>query len=134
MIHTETAKTRDEKQKKKRKLAVLHTAIAAANETSNPTDALDNARVALKLEPDFVPAALIAARIHSNKGEIRKSTSILRRVWRASKHPHIATLYASAQPGISPLDRLKRPERFNSISPRRSAGSTHFGSNRDPGQ
>ena len=108
MIHAQTAKTRAEKQGKKRKLAVLHTAIAAANETSNPNDALDNARVALKLEPDFVPAALIAARIHSNKGEIRKSTGLLKRVWRAEQHPHIASLYASAQPGISPVERLKR--------------------------
>lgn len=108
MVHAQIAKTRAQKQHKKRKLAVLHTAIAAANETSNPNDALDNARVALKLEPDFVPAALIAARIHSNKGEIRKSTGLLKRVWRAKQHPHIASLYASAQPGISPVERLKR--------------------------
>ena len=108
MVHTENPKTRSEKQKKKRKLAVLHTAIAAQNEVNEPNEALDNARVALKLEPDFVPAALIAARIHSNKNEVRKSTSLLRRVWRATHHPHVAMLYANAQPGISPKERLKR--------------------------
>ncbi len=108
MVHAQNAKTRAEKQGRRRKLAVLHTAIAAANEISDPNDALDNARVALKLEPDFVPAALIAARIHSNKGEIRKSSSLLKRTWRATGHPHVAALYASAQPGISPVERLKR--------------------------
>jgi HemY protein len=64
--------------------------------------------VALKLVPDFVPAALIAARIQSNRGETRKAMSLLRRVWRATSHPHVAALYANAQPGASSVDRLKR--------------------------
>ena len=108
MVHKETARNREEKAAKKRKLAVLHTAIAGANEADQPNEALDNARIALKLEPDFVPAALIAARIHSNKEELRKAASLLRRVWRATHHPHVAELFASVQPGISPVERLKR--------------------------
>lgn len=117
MVHEEPSRTRSTKQNKKRRLAILHTAIAATNETSNSAEALDNVRVALKLEPDFVPAALIAARIHSNRGELRKSTSLLRRVWRANQHPHIATLYANAQPGISPVERLKRINELISTPP-----------------
>ncbi len=108
LVHAEPAGTREEKQARKRRLAVLHTAIAMEKETTDSAEALDNARVALKLEPDFVPAALIAARIHSNKGEVRKSMSLLKRTWRATRHPHVATLYANAQPGISPVERLKR--------------------------
>ncbi len=108
MINNEPARTKKEKQDKKRQLAVLHTAISQDNETSDPVEALDQARIALKLQPDFVPAALIAARLYSNKGEIRKAVSLLRRTWRASKHPHVALLFANAQPGISPTERLKR--------------------------
>ncbi len=67
---------------------------------TNPLGALDHALVALKLVPDFVPAALIAARIQSNRGEARKAMSLLRRVWRATSHPHIAALYANAQPAL----------------------------------
>jgi len=100
--------SKEDKQNKNRKSAVLHTAIAADSETTDPLNALEHARTALKLEPDFVPAALIAARIYSSRGEVRKATSLLRRVWRTTKHPHIATLFASAQPGISPAERLKR--------------------------
>ncbi len=108
MVHQEPARSREARTARKRKLAVLHTAIAGANETTDPNTALDNARIALKMEPDFVPAALIAARIHSNKGELRKATSLLRRVWRNTHHPHVAELFANVQPGISPLERLKR--------------------------
>jgi HemY protein len=87
---------------------VLETALAREIADTDPLPALDHALVALKLVPDFVPAALIAARIQSNRGEARKAMSLLRRVWRATSHPHIATLYANAQSGASSIDRLKR--------------------------
>jgi HemY protein len=107
-VAAETAVTRDEKMTKRRKQAVLETAIARETADTDPLRALDHASVALKLVPDFVPAALIAARIQSNRGETRKAMSLLRRVWRATSHPHVAALYANAQPGASSVDRLKR--------------------------
>ncbi|VAW13903.1 Uncharacterized protein EC-HemY in Proteobacteria (unrelated to HemY-type PPO in GramPositives) [hydrothermal vent metagenome] len=100
--------SKEAKENKKHKSALLHTAIAADSETTDPLGALEHARTALKMEPDFVPAALVAARIYSSRGEVRKATSLLRRLWRSTKHPHIATLFANAQPGISPGERLKR--------------------------
>ena len=108
MVEAAPATSKKEREEKKRKQAVLQTAIAADTENSAPLVALEHTRLALKLVPDFVPAALIAARIHSSRGETRKSTSLLRRVWRATHHPHVATLFANAQPGISPTERLKR--------------------------
>jgi HemY protein len=107
-ISTEAAVTRDEKTTRRRKQAVLEAAVARELAETEPLAALDHALVALKLVPDFVPAALIAARIQSNRGEVRRAMSLLRRVWRATSHPHIATLYANAQPGASAVDRLKR--------------------------
>jgi len=107
-IAGETALTRETKMNKRRRQAVLETALARELAETEPLVALDHALVALKLVPDFVPAALIAARIQSNRGETRKSMSLLRRVWRATSHPHIAALYANAQPGTSAVDRLKR--------------------------
>lgn len=107
-ISDETAVTRDEKMTKRRKQAVLEAAVARELAETDPLAALDHALVALKLVPDFVPAALIAARVQSNRGEVRRAMSLLRRVWRATSHPHVATLYANAQPGASSVDRLKR--------------------------
>jgi HemY protein len=121
-VEAETAVTRDDKMIKRRKQAVLETALARETADTEPLLALDHALVALKLVPDFVPAALIAARIQSNRGEVRKAMSLLRRVWRATSHPHVATLYANAQPGASAVDRLKRiRELIDSPPPNRPA-------------
>src|SRR5690606_18362418 len=100
--------TREARARKRRRQAVIETARAREAETSDPLRALDHALTALKLLPDFVPAALIAARIHINNGETRKAMSLLRRIWRSTGHPDAAALYAHAQPGASAVERLKR--------------------------
>jgi len=107
-VNARPAASRDERAEKRRQQAVLHTAIAAATETTEPLEALDHAQSAIKLQPDFVPAALIAARIHASRDETRKAQSLLRRVWRTTGHPQVATLFANAQPGASAIERLKR--------------------------
>ncbi|MEO8683245.1 MAG: heme biosynthesis HemY N-terminal domain-containing protein [Devosia sp.] len=108
MVNVEQANSREERARKRRRQAVIETARAREAETSDPLSALDHALTALKLLPDFVPAALIAARVHINRGETRKAMSLLRRIWRATGHPDAALLYAHAQPGASAVDRLKR--------------------------
>jgi HemY protein len=116
-VGAEIAVTREEKMIKRRKQAVLETALARELVDTDPLAALDHALVALKLVPDFVPAALIAARIQSNRGDVRKAMSLLRRVWRATSHPHVAALYANAQPGTSAVDRLKRVRELIDLPP-----------------
>lgn len=100
--------SRDEKARRKRRLAVLETALARQLEPTDPDDARDHALAALKAVPDFVPAALIAARIETHQGETRRAMSLLRRVFRNTGHPDLATLYANSQPGASAVDRLRR--------------------------
>lgn len=108
MVNQQTATSREDRARKRRRQAVIETARAREAEVTNPLPALDHALTALKLLPDFVPAALIAARIQISRGDTRKAMSLLRRVWRATGHPDIAELYAHAQPGASAVDRLKR--------------------------
>lgn len=108
MVNNEVAGNREARARKRRRQAVIETARAREAETSAPLSALDHALTALKLLPDFVPAALIAARILINRGENRRAMSLLRRIWRSTGHPDIAALYAHAQPGASAVDRLKR--------------------------
>jgi HemY protein len=123
MVNVEQAVSREERARKRRRQAVIETARAREAETSNPLVALEHALTALKLLPDFVPAALIAARIHSSRGEARKAMSLLRRIWRATGHPDVAALYAHAQPGASAVDRLKRlGEIIETPPPHRAAG------------
>jgi len=116
-VNAETATTREEKTGKRRRQAVLETALARELEATDPLRALEHGLVALKLVPDFVPAALIAARIQSHRGDTRRAMSLLRRVWRATAHPHIATLYANATPGASAVDRLRRVGELIDVPP-----------------
>jgi HemY protein len=116
-VAAETAVTREQKMVKRRKQAVLETALARELIETDQLEALDHALVALKLVPDFVPAALLAARVQSKRGEIRRAMSLLRRVWRATSHPHVATLYANAQPGVSAVERLKRVRELIDMPP-----------------
>ena len=123
MVNVEQASSREQRARKRRRQAVIETARAREAETSAPLAALDHALTALKLLPDFVPAALIAARIHINRGETRKAMSQLRRIWRATGHPDVAALYAHAQPGASAMERLKRlGEIIETPPPHRAAG------------
>jgi HemY protein len=123
IVNAETASSREDKARKRRRQAVIEAARAREGEVSTPNAALDHALTALKLLPDFVPAALIAARIYSSRGETRKAQSLLRRIWRATGHPDIAALYAHAQPGISAVDRLKRIHEIIELPPPHRAGA-----------
>lgn len=123
MVAEEQAVTREEKMRKRRRLAVVETARAQLAEGSEPNAALEHALSALKLVPDFVPAALIAARIYTNRGEARRASSLLRRVWRATSHPDIGALFANAVPGASAVDRLKRVRELIELPPTNKAGA-----------
>lgn len=123
VVTAEPAVTREEKMRKRRRQAVVETARARLTEPTEPLAALDHTLTALKLVPDFVPAALIAARIYINRGDSRKAMSLLRRVWRATSHPDIATLFANAVPGASALDRLKRIRELVDTPPQNRSGA-----------
>ena len=123
MVAAEPAVSREEKMRKRRRQAVIETARAKLAEPTEPPTALDHALAALKLQPDFVPASLIAARIYINRGDSRKAMSLLRRVWRATAHPDVATLFANAVPGVSAVDRLKRIRELVDTPPQNRSGA-----------
>ncbi len=78
---------RNARDEQKRLDAVLRTALAKELEETEPQRAIAFANEALKKQPEFVPAALIAARLFISSGEVRKASGLLRRVWRASAPP-----------------------------------------------
>lgn len=123
MVADEPSVTREERDRRRRRQAVLETAMAREAEPTNPLAALDHALSALRLLPDFVPAALIAARIHAHRGEGRRAMSLLRRVWRATGHPDVALLYANAVPGVSAVDRFRRVKELIETPPQTRSGA-----------
>jgi HemY protein len=100
-----------------RQRAVLLTARADDRLEGNPAGARDDAQAALKLVPDFAPAALIAARALFREDKVRKAAAILEQTWKTSPNTEIGRAYVRARSGDSVTDRLKRAERLEAIRP-----------------
>ncbi|MFB2551277.1 heme biosynthesis protein HemY [Ensifer soli] len=106
-----------EKAEAYRKKAVLLTARATERLDADPKGARDDALAALKLAPDLVPAGLVAARALNREDNLRKAAGILEKLWKATAHPDVASLYIRARNGDSALDRLKRANKLEAIRP-----------------
>ncbi|MBX3583905.1 MAG: heme biosynthesis protein HemY [Rhizobiaceae bacterium] len=98
-----------------RKRAVLLTAKAEELIDTDPAAAKVAAMEANRLARDFVPAAVIAAKVLFRQNDIRKGAKILEASWKAEPHPAIAELYVHARPGDAVLDRLARARKLQSI-------------------
>jgi HemY protein len=101
-----------DKAKAKRLRAVLTTAQSMALESGEPDEARLLALEAHRLAPELVPAAVIAARLSTRMGDVRRATRIIEQTWKLVPHPDLATAYAAVRPGDSAQDRLKRMERL----------------------
>jgi HemY protein len=92
--------------------AVLLTARAMELEAGKPDEARGLAYEAHRLAPDLVPATVLAARLLTRNGEVRRAMRVLETGWAAFPHPDIAEAYAAARPGDTVRDRLKRIRRL----------------------
>lgn len=70
-----------------------------------------------RLQPDFVPAAVVAARAFFRGDELRRGSKILEHVWKRNPHPEVAHAYVYARPGNSTHDRLQRAQKLQSLRP-----------------
>lgn len=94
----------------RRQRAVLLAADALGRAEEDEDGALSAALVAVKLAPDLVPAATVAARILARRSELKRASRIVETAWRATPHPDLAEVYLNLRSGDSALDRLKRAE------------------------
>ncbi|MBA1155053.1 heme biosynthesis HemY N-terminal domain-containing protein [Microvirga mediterraneensis] len=105
-----------DKKTARRHQAVLLTADALERVDRDPDGALRSAQDAVKLAPDLVPAAALAGRLLSRKGDLRKAAKVVETAWRSLPHPDLADVYLNLRPGDSGLDRLKRAETLSRLS------------------
>ncbi len=105
-----------DKQSARRQRAVLLTASAQLHEAGEPDTALAQAKKAVSLAPELVPAACIAGRLLARKGELRKAAKIVQTAWKAEPHPDLAKVYLGLRPGDSTQDRLARAETLARLS------------------
>ena len=95
-----------------RKRAVLLTAKAMTLIDSDPQAARTAALEAVKIEPAFAPAAIVAARSLFKQDDLRKGARILEAAWKAEPHPEVADVYIHARPGDSTGDRIVRAKKL----------------------
>jgi HemY protein len=101
----------------KRKRAVLLTARALSLEQSDRDNAKAFALEAVKLAPDFVPAAALAGRFLAEAGELRKASRIIRTAWKDNPHPDLATAYIHLRFGDTARERLSRAQELAAERP-----------------
>lgn len=104
-----------ERKLAERKKAVLLTARAMAKADADPAGARDDGLAALKYAPNFVPAALVAAKALFREDNLRKGSKILEAVWRDAPHPDVAEAYVRARLGDTMGDRLKRAQKLEQL-------------------
>jgi HemY protein len=100
-----------------RQRAVLAIAIALDKEQTEPDEALRLARSAVKRAPDLVPAVVLAARLQTRQGGVRKAAKMIETAWPLAPHPDLAKLYLDLRPGESHADRLTRARTLMKLAP-----------------
>lgn len=100
-----------------RRRAVLLTAKAMEVLDSDPTAAKTAALEANRLQPDFVPAAVTAAKALFRLNELRRGSKVLEAIWKKEPHQEVADAYIHARPGDSAVDRLQRARKLESLRP-----------------
>lgn len=96
-------------------LSLADARIAAAE--GNVSRRNDAALQANKLAPTLVPAAVLAAQVHTGTGAKRKATKVLTRAWAANPHPDLAAAFAAIEPDETPEARRKRFQALISSAP-----------------
>ncbi|WP_336070231.1 heme biosynthesis protein HemY [Nitratireductor rhodophyticola] len=115
LLDSRRATGKDARESVASRRAVLLTAKAMDVLDADPQAARTTALEAHKLRPDFVPAAVTAARALFRQNELRKGSKVLETVWKKEPHPEIADAYIHARPGDSTQDRLARAKKLQSL-------------------
>jgi HemY protein len=84
-----------------------HMQVGEARKAANET-ALNQALQAVALDPSFVPAVALAARLCGATGRVRKGAKLVEDAWARSPHPELAEAYMGLVEGESGYDRFKR--------------------------
>jgi len=82
----------------------------AARHAGNDREALGLARQALAKQPEFVPAAVLAAEIQIETGHRREARRLAARTWSSVPHPDLARVYVDAAAPEGPLEKVKALE------------------------
>jgi HemY protein len=98
----------DPAQAKHKKAVLYHMLASGLKDQDRPSDALTQARRAVKADPAFAPGIALAGELALQAGRRRLALQILEEGWKVAPHPDIARVYATLDPGESAAQRQKR--------------------------
>ncbi len=94
------------------RVVVLLACSAAAGDAGDPRRALELARRAHGIDPDYMPATLRLVGLLAGGGQKRAAARLCRDAWAARPHPEIARLYLAIRQEEDGLTRMRRIERL----------------------
>lgn len=96
-------------------LALQEARSVFADESS--IEAREAAIEANRKSPDLIPAAAMAARSLSLKGDRKGAARVIRKAWEVQPHPDLAAAFAEIEPEETPAARLKRFAALTALHP-----------------
>lgn len=98
-----------EKTEALRKRAIIAYQRAEAALAQGDKELAENkARMAAKLQPEFLAATLLQVRLLKERGRKRKAASLLTQAWQRQPHPEIAEAWLALEAEAPPLEQVKR--------------------------
>lgn len=102
---------------KRRKVAVLLGCSADSEQAGDRAGALDHARKAADLVPDFLPATLTLIRLLVLDGKTRQASRLIPSAWAREPHPELSRIYADIGAGEGPIKKVRQLEKLLSFNP-----------------
>ncbi len=98
----------DKKQASRDRAALYFSQALEADLSGAGDEASSLVAKALKEQPDFVPAVLLAAKFQKAGGDRRKASKIIKTAWQKSPHPDLAAAYSALDAMETPTEQLRR--------------------------
>ncbi len=117
LLESQSSQPGADRKQMQRKKAVLLTGRAMSKLENDPKGAREDAVYALKLAPELVPAALMAAKGYFRENNARKAFLTLESAFRRVVHPEIVAAYSRGSGGDTAVERLKRAKKLESLQP-----------------
>lgn len=117
LVEAQKGDQKADREVQARRRAVLLTAQAMEQLDGDQAAARTSALEANRLQPDFVPAAAVAAKALFRQNDLRRGSKVLEAVWKKEPHPEVADIYVHARPGDSAHDRLTRAKMLRRLKP-----------------
>jgi len=89
-------------------LAARAAQLEPSTEPKARAQALDQAVEAAKLQPDFSPGVVMAARLLAADGKLGRAESVIEQAWKAAPHPALWLAYRDLKTDETPRERAAR--------------------------